>query len=422
MSSAETSYDPILKKFTARGASSFPVAAFDHAAELEILDISGTLSALPIGMSQFKKLRVAFFSNSNFTEVPVQLAKCPSLQMLGMRGCKIAEWPDAALPESIRGITLTDNQLTSVPASIGRLVNLQKLMLSGNKLHDLPREILRCQDLEILRLAANNFVYEPSWLADLPALAWYSDAGNPFCKDAVTGIDELPEVSWQDLKVAEQIGKSANNTVLRATLPDGRDVAVKLYGGHLSTDGLVADEIQASTAAGIHPNLISAIAKVVDAPEHKPAIILPLIPAEFNQLGLPPNFKTLTRDVFAPGKRFSMQSILTTLSGVAAALAHLHDNGVQHGDLYAHNILASDSGAPYVGDFGAASVYQPETAPWREAIDVCAFGNLMDDLLSHSDDPRSAQFAAMFELYQSCVQADIAERPTFAELAQLLQQ
>ncbi len=422
MSGLEISYDPTLKKFTARGASSFPAEAFEYASELEMLDVSGTLSALPIGMSRFKKLRVAFFSNSNFTEVPLQLSKCRSLQMLGMRSCKITEWSDNALPESIRGITLTDNQLAAVPASVGRLVNLQKLMLSGNKLRELPREMLRCSDLEVLRIAANNFVYEPSWLADLPSLAWYSDAGNLFCRDVVAALDDLPEISWHDLTATVQIGKSANNVIFRASLPDGREVAVKTYGGHLSTDGLVADEIQASVAAGLHPNLISAIATVTDTPEHKPAIVLPLVPTEFSQLGLPPNFKTLTRDVFAKGKRFSMPSILATLSGAAAALAHLHDNGVMHGDLYAHNILANDSGAPYVGDFGAASLYQPETAPWREAIDVCAFGNLMDDLLSHSDDPRSAQFAALFDLQQSCVHPEATRRPTFAELAQLLQQ
>lgn len=61
------------------------------------------------------------------------------------------------------------------------------------------------------------------------------------------------------------------------------------------------------------------------------------------------------------------------VQGVAAAARHLHERGILHGDLYAHNPLYSlqpamphssqEAPAALLGDFGAASCYdrQPMT-------------------------------------------------------------
>lgn len=414
----ETGYDAELKKFTARNAGVFPLEAYQYADQLEILDISGELSALPDDMKRFTRLRVAFLSNSGFTEVPPQLATCDTLQMLGMKSCKIARWDANALPETIRGITLTDNQLTTIPAAIGHLVSLQKLMLAGNKLTDLPREILTCTKLDNIRISANQFTTEPHWLRDLPSLAWYSDAGNPFCRISSHDPAALPVISWNDLELQEKLGESAKNSVYRARLRGNQDVAIKVYGGHLTTDGYVDDEIRASIAAGPHPNLISATAIVADTPDQKPAVILPLISPACSQLAMPPDLITLTRDIFSLEQRYSAPFVKKVLGGIASALAHLHGNSVMHGDMYAHNILTDQQGMSYLGDFGGASIYNPDSGGWREGIDVCAFGNLMDELLSRCDDPG---IDALYILQQACVQPVSVQRPVFRDILQSLQ-
>lgn len=416
--SAEFVYDEASKKFTARQASRFPRAAYKFADELEILDIAGDLAALPDDMERFSRLRVVFLSNSKFSEVPPQLAACPKLEMLGMRSCQITTWADDALPVGIRGITLTDNRLQTIPASIGKLAHLQKLMVSGNRLTDLPRDLLRCTRLDNLRVAANNLSAEPAWLSGLPSLAWYSDSGNAF--SAAGAQDTLPAVAWRDITLGEQIGASAKNSVYSARLQDGRAVAVKLYGGHLSTDGLVADEIRASIAAGSHAHLISAVATVVDTPDGKPAIVLPLVTADFKQLGSPPNLVTLTRDVFAADRLFETSFIRQVAADVADAGAYLHARGVQHGDLYAHNILTNSGGSSYLGDFGGSAVYDRPQGRWRESLDVLAFGNLLDDLLTRSHDPGDKNLMALQALRQDCIQPTAAKRPVFTDIARRL--
>jgi Protein kinase domain len=377
---------------------------------------------LPSDMQRFKRLRVVFLSNTAFTEVPPQLAACPGLEMLGMRSCRISQWSEDALPSSIRGITLTDNQLSSVPSSVGRMGKLQKLMLSGNHLHDLPRAMLQCGRLDNLRIAVNHFTTAPTWLSKLPSLAWYSDAGNPFSSENGSALVALPTISWNDLQIGEQIGKSPNkNTVYRAQTKDGRAVAVKLYHGQLSTDGSVDDEVRASTIAGESEHLISAMALIANAPGGQLAVALPLIPSSFSQLALPPDFNTLTRDVYPAAQRFEPTVILKTLGDIAIALNHLHAKGVMHGDMYAHNILTDSGGAAYLGDFGGASVYQPGQDAWRERIDSYAFGILMSELLARCGNPGDAQLGRLHELQKRCTQLVTTERPLFSEIVEWLQ-
>jgi leucine-rich repeat protein SHOC2 len=53
-------------------------------------------------------------------------------------------------------LNLTGNQLTSLPAEIGRLTSLKELCLGGNKLTSLPAEIGRLTSLKELDLRYNH--------------------------------------------------------------------------------------------------------------------------------------------------------------------------------------------------------------------------------------------------------------------------
>jgi serine/threonine protein kinase len=69
---------------------------------------------------------------------------------------------------------------------------------------------------------------------------------------------------------------------------------------------------------------------------------------------------------------------------VADALAHLHQRGVMHGDLYAHNILIDPvHGQARLGDFGAATRLPAQPSDVGRgllALEVRALGCLLEEL------------------------------------------
>jgi hypothetical protein len=392
---------------------------FEIAEDIEILDASfGHLKSLPDNLGDLKNVRIAFFANNDFETIPRVLSACPRLEMVGFKSCRINRFETSALPTGLRGLILTDNLLTELPDSIGNLQKLQKLMLTGNRLTTVPDTILNCRELELLRISMNLLSQPLDWLFELPKLAWYSDSQNPLHHSDQLRINDLRQVDWSDLRVHEIIGRSAKNVVYRADLA-GKPVAVKLFGVGTTTDGAPLDDIQASLIAGGHPNVIGGIARVTAGPGGQEGLLMPLIPKEYTPLALPPDFTTLTRDVFPERVVFTAEHLAQVASDVASALGHLSKQGVQHGDVYAHNVLTNGDGESYLGDFGAASLYGPgsPSGVLREKLDVRGFGYLLDDLLARSD---LHDTATLRELRDACLDEDPSIRPTFSDISATL--
>lgn len=370
------SFDFNTKKLTLRGAEKFPIDVLDIAQDIEILDMSvGHLSSLPDDFLRLTNLKVLFLSNHDFTEIPPVLARCGKLEMIGMKSCKIKRLDGGNLPASLRALTLTDNQIVEVAPAIGKLKNLQKIILTGNRISELPRELLECEKLELIRLAVNRFDVLPEWLLQLPRLAWYGDAGNP----ASRGVTQNARmIDWSQLTIGEELGRSAKNIVYRA-LCDEAEVAVKLYGGEISADGTSEDEIQVNLLMGQHDRLIRCIGEVKNAPDGKRGLVMQLVPSNFRTLAGPPDLSTQTRDIYSG--TFEMVYIKNVLRDIASALQHLHERGIMHGDIYAHNILVDPEGRSYLGDYGASSFYDPLTSKVREHVEIRAFAYLMQELL-----------------------------------------
>jgi serine/threonine protein kinase len=106
--------------------------------------------------------------------------------------------------------------------------------------------------------------------------------------------------------------------------------------------------------------------------------------------------------------------------GIASAAEHLHQQGITHGDLYAHNILWNEHGDCLLGDFGGASFHATtdnlETRALQR-IEVRAFGVLLEELLARIDSGLSdADRLALEELQRRCCQADVLARPGFGEV------
>jgi hypothetical protein len=423
--SIEHAYDPASKKLTIRGAREFPPEVFRHAQDIEILDMSGgQLHSLPFELERLGMLRIAFFSDNPLGEVPPALAGCERLEMVGLKSCGIARFDEDVLPPGLRGLILTDNNLTTLPKSIGNLASLQKLMIAGNSLRSLPQEMAHCHNLEILRMSVNEFTSVPEWLWSLPRLAWYSDAGNPLAYEPAVAAD-LPMIHWTGLEVQEELGRSAKNIVYKAIdKVTGKGVAVKLFGQVVSTDGLAKDELRANLASGNHPGLIPLLGTVAGAPGNQDGLVMELMPPEYTALGQPPDFKTLTRDVFTPEQMFTARNVIAMVSDLANTLQYLQDRGIMHGDIYAHNILTAPSLRPMLSDFGCASLYDRRIDKGRrESIDVRGFGYLLDDLLRHvksADVDADRALKGLMALRDDCLNLIPAERPNFAAIARAL--
>lgn len=418
------------------GLTELPPEVFDLADTLEVLNLSGNrLRALPRDLHRLHKLRVLFCSDNDFTTVPEHLGECPQLSMIGFKSNRLTHVPASALPPQLRWLILTDNQLTALPPALGRCQGLEKLALAGNRLQHLPDEMAACQELGLLRISANQFKALPDWLTTLPRLAWLAYAGNPCAERPTTAAARAtptawPDIAWSTLQVHALLGEGASGFIHAAhwqRMPDAppEPAAIKLFKGAMTSDGLPDDELQACLAAGPHPHLIPVHGRLQGHPEGRPGLVMPHLDAGWQALAGPPSLSTCTRDVYHPGTRFDLDTLWRLACGIASATAHLHAQGILHGDLYGHNILWRDPGDALLGDFGAASFLpaDPVRAQALQRLETRAYACLLEELLAHgerhdADDPR---WAVLSHWQARCAQDEVQARPLMSDVSQALQ-
>lgn len=314
----------------------------------------------------------------------------------------------------------------------------------------------------------------PLWFWQLPKLSWLALAGNDFspAESDLPCTPSQPErsdekvavhnIDWTSLDVMEKLGEGASGVIYKAkwlhsnTYSDRNQeehVAVKLFKGGKTSDGLPEDEMKASEAAGSHTSSLKVLGRVVNAPGNQLGLVMQLISKEYTNLGGPPSFESVTRDTYESGKVFSIEVILRILSGIASVCSHLHSIGITHGDVYAHNILINSEGEPLLGDFGAASIHSKsltfteslqdgdscnKISAAMERFEVRAFGCLIDDLItrvadntvdksdnSSGDASKSYSIggiviASLRNLQADCYKCDPKKRPTFAHISDSL--
>ncbi len=419
----------------AAGITKFPDDIFQLADSLEMLDLSNNnLSELPDRFSQLKQLKIVFLNNNQFEAFPPVLAHCPQLSMVSFKGNQLKTITPAALSPNFRWLILTNNQLTSLPGSIGQLSKLQKLMLAGNQLRSLPPELAHCHNLELIRIAANQLTEFPSFLLDLPRLSWIAYAGNPFAKANATPKTDLPLVDPTTLEVGDVLGQGASGVIYQGRWKSSdrgpsQAVAIKKFKGEITSDGSPLDEMRACIAAGSHPNLVSVLAKLDEKADSnsQAGLLFDLLAQDYQNLGGPPSLDSCTRDTYSDETRFSLDQILAISQGIASVVAHLHQRGILHGDLYAHNILVNPAGHSILGDFGAASFYDVSDIPTAQALEQLearAYGCLLEDLLdryspgNNAPNPEQSTLKSLRQLQQACMERHPSQRPSFAEICQ----
>lgn len=407
--------------------TAFPEEIFQLADTLEILDLSGNhLDCLPDDLFRLHKLRILFCSNNQFSQLPECLGLCPKLSMIGFKANKIKTVASAALPtNTLRWLILTDNQIATLPDNLGNCLQMQKLMLAGNRLSKLPSSLARCTNLELLRISANQLAELPQYLFSLPRLSWLAYAGNPFSESdesALASKQNAPLVAWNSLKIKQKLGEGASGTIHEAEWlqPDGQyeTVAVKLFKSAFTSDGLPRCEANATAFAGLHPSLPRLIGRLTDHPELMDGLVLGLLPESLKVLARPPSFESCSRDIYSTEIRFSPYQVLQTARDIASAVHHLHQRGITHGDLYAHNILADQSGAAILTDFGGASflpTHDIYLSTRLQQIECLAFSHLLEELLQRCDFRLKDHDAIdhLWALQQSCSKPELEQRPLF---------
>ena len=408
------------------GLTRFPREIFTLAETLEILDLSGNaLTDLPEDLPRLQKLCILFCSDNQFTELPTVLGQCAQLSMIGFRANRIRSVSGAALPAGLRWLILTANEIAELPAELGRCTQLQKLMLAGNRLTALPPEMADCTGLELLRISANRFTALPGFLLALPRLAWLAYAGNPLGAEG-EAVCEAPiaSIAWDDVQLSATLGEGASGVIHQAQWQsaDGAlPVAVKLFKGELTSDGLPHYEMHACLRAGAHPQLIPVLGRIDSHPESSEGLVMALVDRGFANLAGPPSFESCTRDVYAADTRFSPRTALRIALGIASAIRHLHAQGILHGDLYAHNILHAADGEVLLGDFGAASFLprlDQDLAEALQRIEVRAFACLLKELLERCEPAVDAEniTKTLGDLQRACALESPAGRPLFDEI------
>ena len=403
------------------GLSEFPREVFGLADTLEVLDLGGgALSSLPHDLGRLSKLRVLFCSGNRFERLPPSLGDCAALSQVAFRGCGLAEIPAEALPPALRWLTLTDNALEALPEAIGQRPALQKLMLSGNRLEKLPDSLAGAANLELMRLSANRLMALPAWLTELPRLAWLAWAGNPFDHGSA-GSSQA--VAWSTLRPSRLLGEGASGAVHEALWTQGgetRSVALKLFKGAMTSDGLPEREMAACLAAGVHPNLTGALGRLVDHPDDAQGLLMTLLPADWRVLAGPPSLESCSRDIYDPALWLELDVALRIARDVGAGAAHLHATGLSHGDLYAHNTLWDGStGQAVLSDLGGASFLPDGLEDPLRRLDVLAWGLLLGELLERCGDASSLP-VGLLDLRQRCVAPELVARPSMAEAVDAL--
>ncbi len=396
----------ITKLQLSEGITDFPLEILELADTLEVLDLSNNqLSSLPDEFSRLANLKIVFMSNNRFESLPEVLGRCPKLEMVGFKSNQISTVAEQSLPNQLRWLILTDNEITQLPDSLGERTRLQKLALAGNQLTALPQTMAQCHNLQLLRISANKLTEFPHQLLNLPKLAWLAFAGNPFCIDEIA-VNTVPVVSLSELQLQQVLGQGASGIISKANWTHNdhvfpTEVAVKVFKGEVTSDGYPEDELQCCLKVGEHPNLVKSIARITE--EESSALVMNLIPAHFKNLGMPPSLQSCTRDTFADDFLLPVGDIVSLVEQMSEVVIHLQSKQVSHGDLYAHNVLFDDQANLLLGDFGASSSYEhlDEAVQQKiQRIELRAFGYFIDDLLAVCDveDQDSSEFIQLQHL------------------------
>ncbi len=116
-------------------------------------------------------IETLYLNNNQFTSFPLEICKLEHLKNLSLSGNQLESLPEGIGElKHLEELYLSRNRLTSFPLEICKLEHLRNLSLSGNKLESLPEEICELKHLEELYLSGNKLESIPVRIGQLKSL------------------------------------------------------------------------------------------------------------------------------------------------------------------------------------------------------------------------------------------------------------
>lgn len=203
------------------------------------------LGELPSSIGELAQLRELQIHNNPLTTLPASVGKLHKLRKLDLSFCRIQSLPDeiSELPE-LTEINLRANQLVKLPAAIARCRRLVKLWLTENPKLDLVDAfgiLRRIPTLRQLSLSSMNLTTLPDEIGELTQLEYLSLAWNRLTSlpPSIAQLTNLREIDLQGsgnsaidtqalYDLLPKLGASDDDSDLIAdvTIPDGTRVIV----------------------------------------------------------------------------------------------------------------------------------------------------------------------------------------------------
>ncbi|GAV66572.1 ubiquitin domain-containing protein/LRR_4 domain-containing protein/LRR_8 domain-containing protein [Cephalotus follicularis] len=126
---------------------------------------------------------------NNFIQIPAQIRCLSTVKKMYLDGNGMSDesifWEGLTSLKRLKILSLTRNQLTSLPSSLGGLASLRRLYIDNNKLTGLPIEIGLLTKLEVLKATKNRIRTIPTSIGDCNSLIEVDLSSNH--------LSELPE-------------------------------------------------------------------------------------------------------------------------------------------------------------------------------------------------------------------------------------
>ena len=130
-------------------------------------------SSLPAQLDAFKLTRVSL-SNNNITSLPVELLQLPNLQSLDVSSNLIHGIPSKIFCPSLKCLYLSNNKLIELPTSVWYLPYLEELEVKNNLLECIGKDFVGLTRLSrllrVVDISRNKLDVLPSFVLGLPAL------------------------------------------------------------------------------------------------------------------------------------------------------------------------------------------------------------------------------------------------------------